>query len=474
MTTALSTIRQELLAEIPNIRIVRDCLRGGRYIRAQGERYLPSSSGMDEEAYQTYLTRAYFLGATSSTVKGFQSSVFRKPITIKAGNEDDLMNVDGMGSSVEAFSRKVFKEVLVSGRAVVWVAMFNGQYYLVLNRSEQLINWSSGLWGVLQEVHRVGKKFSDERQDRYRTIEYANGMYNVKVVNSDQGPNQLSSQFPQTNDSYFEGGIDQTWFEPDTTLLESNTLANYSLGPNPYGFPITCITPDGIGFDPSNIPLVDLAEANLDHYRLSADLRHGLHTAPFPVFFAAGFPVEDELKIGGDVAWLTDKQGGTAGVLEYQGHALEHLLSAIDNLESLMVGFGARMLERNKKSSETAEALRVRQAAQEASILGLVQSVSEGVTRAVRMLLWYRHARVFTTSVHLPTDLIETKLTSDELLALVAGWLKGAISDEALEFNLRQGEQLPEHITSETYVAGLQQRREQLNVLLATNQGGML
>ena len=455
-------IRPELQDAISDITVVRDAVKGAAHIRTQKGTYLPRLGSQSNEEYDAYLLRAYFLGATSATLSGYESSVFRKPIDI-TGTDMAIMNIDGKGSDISGYCRMVFKEVLTSGRAVQWIAKINGEYYLILYKSEQLVNWISNDLAIFQEKRRV-------KSGNILEIAYEDSLRIIKPAN-DNGYSVSISAMPSTATIGFISGNTL-----DPVLLENN-IKSYSLQ-NVGVFPVIPITPSGLHYDPTTVPLVDLAEANFDHYRLSADLRHGLHTAPYPVFFASGFPVDKQLKIGSDVAWVTNNASGDAGVLEYHGYALEHLLSTLDSIESNMVGFGARMLEHNKRSSETAEALRVRQAAQEASILGLVRSVSQGVTLGLKTLLAYRNNTIvdrIELDVALPTDLIETRLTSDELIALITGWQQGAIPDEMLEHNFRQGEMIPHRMTSEDFLQAIIESRAKRaveNALIGESNNG--
>lgn len=435
-------IRQELSSVLTDIRQVRDAARGGNWVKAQTTRYLPRVSE-DTEKYERYIERAYFIGATGATIKGYTSSVFRKPITIRGNAANELINIDGVGSDIQAYCNRVFRELLTGGRVAQWVAKMGDNYYLIPYKSEQQINWIPEQLTVLYEKARKGKLEVDYT-DQLRVIERVNEgvVVTVKELNSpielEFNPNiQLSDKAPDVGNIRWVGQ-----------------------------FPVIPITPDGIGYDPTSIPLQPLAEANFDHYKLGADIRQGLHTAPFPVFVAAGFGTDKELTIGPDKAWVAKgaSTNALAAVLEYRGYALQWALQNITKTEGFMISFGARMLEHDKRASETAEALRTRQASQEANIIGLVRACSAGITLGIKTLLAYRHKTTIDRidlAIDLPTDLVETRLTSDELIALITGWIKGAVTDDMLEFNYRQGELLPPHTDKSEFIATLKEARAQ-------------
>src|SRR5205807_8500308 len=97
--------------------------------------------------------------------------------------------------------------------------------------------------------------------------------------------------------------------------------------------------------EPDKLPLSDLIACNLDHYRLDADYKHGLHFAALPTAWVSGFDKASPLRIGSSAAWVSEVPGATAGFLEFTGAGLAHLEQAMDKVERRMSLLGARMLE---------------------------------------------------------------------------------------------------------------------------------
>ena len=125
------------------------------------------------------------------------------------------------------------------------------------------------------------------------------------------------------------------------------------------------------------LPLSDMFAVNLDHYRLDADFKHGLHFTALPTAWVSGFDKAASLRIGSSTAWVSETPGATAGFLEFTGQGLTTHERAMDRDERLMAILGSRMLEDMKKVGETATAIELRQAG-EYSILGNVAlSLSE-------------------------------------------------------------------------------------------------
>src|SRR5204863_8164316 len=105
------------------------------------------------------------------------------------------------------------------------------------------------------------------------------------------------------------------------------------------------------------LPLADIIAVNLDHYRLDADYKHGIHFTALPTAWVSGFPMSASLQIGSKAAWMTDTIGATAGFLEFTGQGLQTFERAMDRDEKLLSVLGSRLLESQKKVGETAQAI---------------------------------------------------------------------------------------------------------------------
>ena len=103
------------------------------------------------------------------------------------------------------------------------------------------------------------------------------------------------------------------------------------------------------------MPLADIVHVNLDHYRLDADYKHGLHFTALPTAWVSGFDKTTELRIGSSTAWVADSVGAVAGFLEFRGHGLSTFETAQARDERLMAVLGSRMLEDTKRVGETGQ-----------------------------------------------------------------------------------------------------------------------
>ena len=143
------------------------------------------------------------------------------------------------------------------------------------------------------------------------------------------------------------------------------------------------------GPDIERPPLTDLITTNLDHYRLSADYKHGLHYTALPTAWVSGFSRSTELRIGSSTAWVAELPGAKAGFLEFTGQGLSTFHHALDRAERHMAVLGSRMLEDIKKVGETATAIELRQAGEHSVLSSIATSVSESLTQVLRWVYWW-------------------------------------------------------------------------------------
>ena len=194
----------------------------------------------------------------------------------------------------------------------------------------------------------------------------------------------------------------------------------------------------------------DIVYLNLDHYRLDADYKHGVHFTALPTAWVAGFDKKEELTIGSRAAWCTESIGATAGFLEFTGQGLTTFERAMDRDERLMAALGARLIESQKRVGESAEAIALRQTGED-SILGtLSRNAGVFLTQILSWVYWWNSTEAFPDDVtseqvlvELNTDFSAVGLGSQELMAAVHAWQAGALSRESLMDLFRRGEILP-------------------------------
>lgn len=429
----------------------RDVLAGEEAVKAAGEVYLPKMSRMSDAEYAAYKTRALFYGASDRTVQGLVGALLRKPPVVHAATDaieekvlSLLENITQTGTDFTGFTREVIREVLSVGRVGVLVdappvetALVTRLPYARVYSAEDIINWRISFYGgvpildqvVVMEVIDIPSAggFGTEQVIQYRELVLnQDGTYVQRIWTIDP---------PATDDD-----------PPTPRLLEE--IVPLRRGKPMNRLPFFFCSASHNRPEIESPPLLPLFNANLSHYRSSADLEHGRHFTALPTPVVKGVDTDDNgspvsLEIGSSTAWLLPRDAD-AKMLEFNGKGLVHLENALKEKSALMTQLGARNLEQGARASETAEALRLRQAGDFATLGTISDCVGTLLTNVIRIMAWWSD---ITTQVNdellyvaMSKDYFESRLTPAMLTSLVQAWQNGALGFRDLYEQLVRGE----------------------------------
>jgi hypothetical protein len=426
----------------------RAVLAGEDAVKNQRTALLEKIGGHDEQDYHAYLKRAAFYNAAARTAAGFVGMVFRRAPQIEFPAQAALQprfetDTDLLGTPLAEYAREVFTEVLHVGRCATLISWDEPaeRPHCLLYRAEDILNWRVERLGgkyrltlvVLREWVNAGDDYATDLQPQYR------------VLRAD--PTGVTSE---------------TWRKPQGS--------DWQMSPAPAGrplrrgeplpfIPLVFHGPSHARASVSPLPLGDLIAVNLDHYRLDADYKHGLHFTALPTAYLAGFGAQTELKIGSGAVWMSENPQAKAGYLEYFGHGLTSFERALERNERLMATLGSRLLEPPRRQAETAEALAIRAGGEETVVGSIARAVSHSLSEVLKWAAWWALLKTPGNSPEdLPSEMVLLALNQDfgtsglsakDLQALVAGWQAGAFSHDTLLHLLRRGEVLPEGRTNE-------------------------
>lgn len=424
---------------------VRDASDADR-VRKAGETHLPKLGGMEPKDYEAYKKKAFYYGATRRTRDGISGLVFRKDATITAPKNsavlDLLDDVTLTGQPHDRFAQARFNEELVTGFGGIYVTLPrtsspSTRGYMVNYTAEQIINWR-------QEFI----------EDRFTT---------VRVILAEQASRQnptdpYTVQFtPQWRDLWLdEAGllvVDVYEKANDAKVGGDEFVRVDQVIPVVRGQRVDFIP---FAFDPEldDAPLLALADANLDHWRLMADYRHGLHWTALPTPWVVGGPDDDKLTIGPTAVWQLD-DGGSAGMLEYTGQGLNPLEKAIMGVRGDMASLGARLIDTDKAAAETSDTHRLRQGREQATTATVINKVENQMSKALTWMLNF--SGIPGEMVHqLNKDLADEKLTPQELTSYVGAFQTGSVSYETFYTWLQKGEMARKGVTAEDELAQIE------------------
>lgn len=416
----------DFLAHEPLWRRVRDALDGGDAVKGRGTAYLPRPEGQDRAAYDAYVTRAQWYDVPERTRRALLGAIFRRPPSVE-GPARLMASLDGLattGRPFRVFVQQLAGEVLAVGRHGLLVDL-PGE-----NPSGALPLWAGYAAEAIEDWARtrVGGRFVTAR---------------VKLREPDTSESQAEFQFRELvlAEGLYEVRI---WRRTGTgngawriAEVHRPTREGRRLDFIPFVF----FGVDDLDPDMEKPPLLGLVDETIGHYRLSADYRQSLFLTAQPTPWLTGFAEEERpSRIGSGALWASANPEARVGMLEFQGAGIEAIRQAMLDSEARMVLLGARFFERPKTGVETAQAIKLRFAADGATLTTIAQTLGDGLTRALKWTADWAGLPSDGVRATLNTEFLPETLSPQDILALMQLWQGGAIGQEDLLANLRRGD----------------------------------
>lgn len=450
-------------------------MAGEDRVKAAAEKYLPRLIDQPDDEYEAYRARAAFYNGSARTAESFVGMIFRRAPFLKVPEGSTALakavgefvnDCDMLGTSLGSYAKNVVREVVAVGRAgtlIDWEG-YDGtnsgenRVYCSLYAAEDIINWRVERvdgWNTLTllVLREMVRATGDDGQqvDEYET----KLSEQVRVLRLEHGADKTATRCvvevwrPQAGSTGKSRRAKTEWVLVDT-------LVPLRLGKPLPQIPFVFHGPRDFLPNVDKLPLADVIAVNLDHYRLDADYKHGMHYTALPTAWVSGFDKGTTLRIGSSTAWVTSTVGAAAGFLEYTGQGLTTFERAMDRDERLMAVLGARLLEPQKRVGETAQAIEQRQSGENSVLASLANSVGTSLTHVMRWAYWWNSTEEWPDDVtkeqvclELSTDFSVKGLSSQDIVAVVQAWQAGAISRDSMSELFRRGEVLPEGRTNE-------------------------
>lgn len=369
---------------------MRDTFGGQRAVKAKTWTYLPATSGMIEDgvfagkepgksAYDAYLKRAVFPNLVKDAVEVLVGVMHRKParIVLPDALKPMMERATRDGQSLLGLLRKINEEQLLTGRyGLLADAPARGSVpHLVTYTAESIINWDDELLSgpegeflerrlnfvvlredVLVRGSQGAEIFSWQPQRRFRVLQLMDG-----AQRAERGVERTP-----------EALLYSTWVERDE--VQGPVVVPALGGRTLDELPFVIIGANDLCVQPDDIPLLGLSEHALTIYRGEADLRQTLFMLGQDTLVVIGEEVDDEgepkekstrLGAGGKISVPT---GGDAKMIGVNSDGLPEQRRVLADDYNRAREAGSRLLEPRAGQAESGEALKVRVAAQTASL----------------------------------------------------------------------------------------------------------
>ena len=420
MTTDIATLHPTLSTiRRAEWQLCRDAIDGEGAIKARAYEYLPMPSGFGAQEdngkamYEAYRARASFPELLAPSVSAMIGIIHGKEIKIDMPDAMEYLyeNVDGNGLPLEAFHRRITRELLIIGSYAILadVPREGGDPYLSGYSRDRLINWDKDWW-VLDETRMIRKGFVWDQLRQYLLLHIDGGLYTPLMY--DQNGN----------------------FEE----IEVRGVGGALLPRIPF------VVGSAVDLSPriEAPPLIGVARAALAMYQLSADYRHQLYMSGQETLVA--IDGEAPAAVGAGVVHQMFSGEGKQARLEYVSptcSGIDAHEKAMDRERQAAIMAGARLFE-DRSAQESGEAKRLRYASETATLVSVAQNscaMLEKSLRNIGMIMGMSEEQQAEIVVHAPTDLMDQSLTPQEFASLFGVYNAGGMSWETYFANGQRG-----------------------------------
>lgn len=403
----ISSIRPDIKKHLKDVEVTMAAAEGDK------DDFARPLAGQSAEQYQAFIDRAAYFNVVDRTVSALTGALLRKPYKL------DNVEFDSDFTSFNEVLQTAYRNVLLGSRTGIYVdySEDTGTAKLYLYSTNQIINYSDHFI-ILEErvlVPNPKDEYELEEVKQYRELRLDDGVYSVRV--------------------HREVSQNRCELVSETTPL----IRGLALDFIPFWF---CNQHDN-GRSVYKPPLFSLAELNIQHFKLSVDLAHGLHYTALPQPYLSGGIVTSDptatvtLTIGTDRVWhLTENS--KVEYLEFSGAGLGLIKTQIEHVEDQMYSAGSRLIT-TKRGVESAEALVLRAGSESAVLVNIAASLEQALKEAAIVVnMW--NGTVGEPTVELNKDFTASVLDPNEIKVLFELYQSDVITLDTLHNRLYAGE----------------------------------
>ena len=421
------------------------CLGGTAFFRYNAEMLLPQEPQEFEDAWKRRVSRATMTPFTVRIAEQAAGLVLRKPIVLESKEQDGevdpyweefLEDVDGRGTSLSAFARRLLISSILYGHAGCLVdypsreaapslqaeRLAGLRPYFKQVDCKQIIGWRFDDKDPLAPVNQVRineyvsvplGEFGDKTIRQIRCLEP--GKYRVFRRESDRDANTP--------------GGSQGWYVHEEGPISLDVV------------PLALTYSQKISDFVSAPPLLTLANINIQHAQRAADLQHSLHVAAMPIMVMKGFDdAPDPAGLSVNNAILLPPEGDCF-MVEPASQSFDAQQSYLDKLEEQMASLGISTLFQQKMSAETAESKKMSRTDSDSLLAIVSRDLEKMLQTAFEMAGAYVGKEA--PMVQLDKDFDLQQLDGAQVGQYLQLWTQGAITQETLLNALKKGEVLP-------------------------------
>lgn len=404
----ISSKRPDVIKHLKDVEKTTDAASGDK------DDFVKPLTGQSQAAYQAYIDRAAYFNVTEKTISALTGALLRKPFILENAE------LDSDYTSFNEVLQTAYRNILLGSRTGLYVDFDEDSQTakLYLFGTDQIINYSENF--IILEEQLLVPNPKDEYEfieiKQWRELRIQDGVYYVRI-----------------------------WRQDNKQFVVVDTFVPEIRGNKLDFIPFWFINQHDNSRSIYQPPLLSLAELNIQHFKLSVDMAHGLHYTALPQPYLSGNIVtstpdqEVSLAIGTDRVWhLTENS--TVSYLEFSGAGLGLIKDQIARVEEQMYSAGSRLLT-TKSGVESAEALRLRSGSESAVLINIVSSLEQALKEAAVLCNTW-NGNMLEPTVILNKDFSSSVLDPAEIKVLFELYQGNVISLDTLHRRLYDGELL--------------------------------
>jgi len=432
--------------------IMKAVTEGTEYLRENSEAFLPLEPREDYDAYLARVNRSVFSPFTQRLIRAATGLVLRKPISLIGDpywTDMFKMDVDGCGSDLDEYARRLLMCSLIYGQSHILVdypapsgarslaeerAQDRRPYWIEIDPNN-IYGWRldrESNYGNLVQV-RIAEKavlpdgeFGEKIYDQMRVIEP--GRYRVFRKK------ETVEDLYEDDGGGYAGDMSSPAGAKDYELAESGS---FSLGE----IPLVTVYSGKVENLVSKPPLLDIAYLNLAHFQRQADLIHSLHVASQPMLVMEGYDDQTkDLAVSVNYAMAT-QPGNKIYYVEPASSAFDAQSAEIKELQMQMATLGISTLSQQKFVAESADARRLDRVDTNSMLAMVSMELEQKLQKAFNLSAEY--VGIEPPEVKISRDFDIERLIGQDITALTSLFDQQVIDREEFRDILVQGEVLP-------------------------------
>ncbi|MCG8556240.1 MAG: DUF4055 domain-containing protein [Proteobacteria bacterium] len=396
----------------------RDVHEGEAKVKDKGKEYLRPTSGMIEDgcespeqpgwkAYDAYRHRARMPDMYREAVDALVGVMHREPAIINLPSRMEFLRerATARGEDLQALLRRINEEQMKIGRLGLLADVVDegrgersGQPYVAIYEAEDVGNWDDGRRDGI-EVDNLNLVIIDETGperltdfewrdvEKYRVLMLSPpGQLGVQITSQEVSNEVVGDDSSVMNLPVGEGVYNVGVFREDTfspSEMKAPSISGRELNEIPFVF----VNPKDLDADPDVPPMLGLCDDVLGIYRSEADYRQALFMQGQDTLHIAdtNFGAETPVRTGAGAKIVTQSDGSVQFV-GVDSSGLPEMRTGLENDYARAEQKGAKLLRQMGNDAESGEALRVRVAAQTATLSLIARTGAAAVQRILRII----------------------------------------------------------------------------------------